>query len=148
MSITMHEVVPIGLCLATQDMIDTKRFQQNFADNIVLRAMDRSLTSQLTPIKRELNSSSSQNKYLNGHKTAIVSNIDKIIAIVASRYSEMDLNLVDSIIYNGKLIIGRVLNADSFDKIGQLDPLFRSKITLPVYDLFTRHLKKSRISMI
>lgn len=148
MTLTMQEVIPIGLCIATQDLMDAKRFQQNFADNLVLRARDRTLEPKLTPIKRELNSSTLQKKYIEGHKTAIISNIDKIIAIVASRYSELDLNLVDSIAYNGKLIIEKVLNADSFDKIAELDSLFKSKITLPVYDLFIRHLKKSRISMI
>ena len=148
MPLTMQEVIPIGLCIATQDMIDARRFQQNFADNLVLRMRDRTLEPKLTPIKRELNSSIHQKKYLEGHKTAIVSNIDKIIAVVASRYSELDLNLVDSIVYNGKLIIDKVLNADSFDKIAELDSMFKSKITLPVYDLFIRHLKKSRISMI
>ncbi len=144
----MQEVIPIGLCIATQDLIDAKRFQQNFADNLVLRIRDRTLEPRLMPIKRELNSSTLQKKYLEGHKTAIVSNIDKIIALVTSRYSELDLNLVDSIVYNGKLLINKVLNADSFDKIAELDPMFKSKVTLPVYDLFIRHLKKSRISMV
>ena len=144
----MQEVIPIGLCIATQDMIDAKRFRQNFADNLILRARDRALEPKITPIKRELNSSIHQKKYLEGHKTAIVNNVDKIIALVASRYAELDLNLVDSIVYNGKLIIEKVLNADSFDKIAELDPVFKSKIALPVYDLFIRHLKKSKISMI
>jgi len=148
MTLTMQEVIPIGLCIATQDLMDARRFQQNFADNLVLRARDRTLEPKLTPIKRELNSSVHQKKYLEGHKTAIVSNIDKIIALVVARYAELDLNLVDSIAYNGKLIIEKVLNADSFDKIGELDSLFKSKVTLPVYDLFIRHLKKFRISMI
>lgn len=148
MTLTMQEVIPIGLCVATQDLIDAKRFQQNFADNLILRARDRTLGAKITPIKRELNSSIYQKKYIEGHKLAIVNNIDKIIALVASRYTELDLNLVDSIVYNGKLIIEKVLNADSFEKIAELDPMFKTKITLPVYDLFIRHLKKSRISMI
>lgn len=148
MTLTMQEVIPIGLCIATQDMIDAKRFQQNFADNLILRNRDRTLEPKITPIKRELNSATLQKKYLEGHKTAIVNNIDKIIAVVASRYAELDLNLVDSIVYNGKMIIGKILNADSFGKIAELDSVFKSKITLPVYDLFIRHLKKSRIQMI
>ncbi len=148
MTLTMQEVIPIGLCIATQDLIDTKRFQQNFADNIVLRIRDRTLESKITPIKRELNSSVTQKKYLEGHKTAIVNNMDKIMALVTSRYSQLDLNLVDSIIFNSKMIIHKVLNAESFEKIAELDTVFKSKITLPVYDLFIRHLKKLRISMI
>jgi len=148
MALTMQEVIPLGLCIATQDLIDARRFQLNFADNIVLRSRDRTLEPKLTPIKRELNSSTLQKKYLEGHKTAIVSNMDKIMALVASRYAELDLNLADSIVYNGRLIIEKVLKAESFEKIAELDPVFKSKITLPVYDLFIRHLKKSRISMI
>ena len=148
MVLTMQEVIPIGLCIATQDLMDAKRFQQNFADNLILRSRDRTLEPKITPIKRELNSSTLQKKYLEGHKTAIVSNMDKIMALVASRYAELDLNLADSIVYNGRLIIEKVLKAESFEKIAELDPVFKSKITLPVYDLFIRHLKKSRISMI
>ncbi len=148
MALTLQEVIPLGLCMATQDLIDTRRFQQNFADNLLLRGRDKVLGSKLVPIKRELNSSNLQKKYIEGHKIAIVSNLDKIIAIVASRYSEIDLNLVDSIAYNGRLIIEKVLEAESFDKIAELDSTFKTKITLPVYDLFIRHMKKSRISMI
>lgn len=144
----MQEVIPIGLCLATQDLIDARRFQLNFADNLVLRARDKTLESRLTPIKRELNSSINQKKYIEGHKTAIVSNIDKIMAVVAARYSEIDLNLVSSIVYNGKMIIDKVLSAETFDDIAALDPVFKSKVTIPVYDLFIRHLKKSKIPMV
>lgn len=144
----MQEVIPIGLCITTQDLLDTKRFQQNFGDNLILRARDKTLGQKLMPIKRELNSQLHQTKYLDGHKIAIVNNIDKILALVAARYSDIDLHLVESIVYNGKLIIDKVLVANSFDKIGELEPVFKSKITLPVYDLFIRHLKKSKISMI
>ena len=148
MPITMQEVIPIGLCITTQDLMDAKRFQQNFGDNLILRARDKYLEPKLTSIKRELNSQLHQRKYLEGHKTAIINNVDKILALVSNRYSEIDLNLVHSIVYNGKLIIDKVLNAETFDKIAELEPIFKSKITLPVYDLFIRHLKKSKISMI
>lgn len=148
MTLTMQEIIPLSMCISTQDLIDAKRFQQNFADNVVLRMRDRTLEPKLTPIKRELNSSIQQRKYLEGHKTAIISNVDKIMALVSARYSGIDLNLVDSIVYNCKMIIDKVLSAESFEKIAELDPTFRSKISLPVYDLFIRHLKKSRISMI
>ncbi|MEM5797145.1 MAG: hypothetical protein QXD72_00470 [Candidatus Aenigmatarchaeota archaeon] len=148
MPLNIQEIIPIGLCIATQDLIDAKRFQQNFADNLILRNRDVMLEKKITPIKRDLNSSVHQKKYLEGHKTAIINNIDKIIALVSARYTELDLNLVDSIVYNGKLIIEKVLNAESFEKIAELNAIFKSKITLPVYDLFIKHLKKSRISMI
>lgn len=141
MALAMQEITPLGLCIATQDLIDGRRFQQNFCDNLLLRDRDRELHAKLMPIKRDL-SSKVQNRYLDGHKVAIVSNIDKIIAVVASRYGEIDLNLVDSIVFNGKLLIHKVLNADSFDKIAELEPVFKSKITLPVYDLFVRNSEK------
>ncbi|MBI2543081.1 MAG: hypothetical protein HYW24_02765 [Candidatus Aenigmarchaeota archaeon] len=144
MSMNMQEITPLSLCIVTQDLIDGKRFQQNFCDNVILRNRDVSLETKLIPIKRELNSVTYQGKYLDGHKLAIISNVDKIIGLV-TRYSEIDMNLVQSIIYNGKIIINKVLNADSFDKITELESVFKSKITLPVYDLYIRHSKKLKM---
>lgn len=148
MPLAMQEIIPMGLCIATQDLIDAKRFRQNFADNIILRAKDRDLERKIAPIKQELNSYTHQRKYLEGHKTAIISNIDKIIVLASLRYSQIDANLVSSIVANGKLIIGKILNAETFDKIAELEPIFKSQITLPVYDLFIRHLKKMKIMMV
>ncbi|MBI2084731.1 MAG: hypothetical protein HYT70_03935 [Candidatus Aenigmarchaeota archaeon] len=144
MALAMQEITPLGLCISTQDLIDGRRFQQNFCDNLLLRDRDRELHAKLMPIKRDLNSKV-QNRYLDGHKIAIVSNIDKIIAVVSSRYAEIDLNLVDSIVFNGKLLIHKVLNSESFDKIAELEPVFKSKITLPVYDLFVRNSEKRNL---
>lgn len=144
MTVTMQEVTPVGLCIVTQDMMDSKRYRLNFGDNLILRARDKNLELKLTPIKRELNSFMAERKYLEGHKIAIINNIDKIMAIVAARYSNIDLNLVDSIVFNGKVIIEKLLNAENFDKIAELDSVFKTKITLPVYDLFIRQMKKSK----
>ncbi len=148
MTVTMQEVTPIGLCIVTQDMMDSKRYRSNFGDNLILRARDRSFELKLTPIKRELNSYMSEKKYLEGFKIVIISNIDKIMALVSARYSNIDLNLVDSIVFNGKVVIEKILNAESFDKIAELDGLFKTKITLPVYDLFIRQMKKGKTQMI
>ncbi len=144
MAATMQEITPLGLCIVTQDLIDGRRFQQNFCDNILLRNRDKELQAKLTPIKRELNSNL-QGKYLEGHKIAIISNIDKLIAVVASRYAGTDLNLVDSIVYNGKILINKVLAAGSFEKIAELESVFKSKITLPVYDLYVRQSETKSI---
>lgn len=144
----MQEVIPIGLCVATQDLIDARRFRQNFCDTLILRGRERALIEKLTPFKQELNSRMHQSKYLEGHKAVIISNIDKIISVTASRYAQMDPNTVSSIVENGKVIIIKVMAALSFDEIAQLENVFKSKITLPVYDLFTRNLKRSNISMV
>ena len=148
MVLTMQEVIPIGLCVVTQDLMDAKRFRQNFCDTLILRGNDRTLIGKLTPFKQELNSRMYQTKFLEGHKAVIMSNIDKIISITASRYAQMDPNAVSSIVENGKIIIAKVMVASSFDEIAQLENTFKSKITLPVYDLFTKNLKRSNISMV
>lgn len=148
MPLTMQEIIPLGLCLSTQDLIDAKRYQHNFCDNLILREREKNLEAKLVPIKRELNSQSYQSKYLEGHKAVIVSNIDKIISLVAARYTNVDLNLTNAIIENGKLIINKVLNANSFENLAEIEPMFKSKITLPVYDLFVKQSNKSQLRMI
>lgn len=142
MPLTLHDITPVGLCIATQDLFDAKRFQSNFCDNLLLRAKDKKLEPKLIKLKRELNSMMTQRKFLDGHRTVIVSNIDKILALVA-RYAKMDLSLTESIIENGKELIEKVLAADSFEGIAELEPAFKSKITLPVYELFIKYTKRS-----
>ncbi|MBI2545283.1 MAG: hypothetical protein HYW22_01630 [Candidatus Aenigmarchaeota archaeon] len=148
MVLTMQEVIPIGLCVATQDLIDAKRFKQNFCDTLILRGRERALSEKLAPFKQELNSKMYESRYLGGHKAVIISNIDKIIAVTTSRYTQIDPNAVSSIVEHGKMLILNVMKATSFDDIAQLEPTFRSRITLPVYDLFMKNLKRSNISMI
>jgi hypothetical protein len=144
MVLTLHDVTPIGLCIATQDLFDTKRFQSNFCDNLLLRARDAKLGFKLINLKRELNSTTTQKKFLDGHKTAIISNIDKILGLVSSRYTQTDLISTERIIVEGKDLIDRVMFANSFEEIASLEPVFKSKITLPVYELFSDSVKKSR----
>lgn len=141
MTLTLHDIIPVGLCISTQDLFDAKRFQANFCDNLLLRVRDKSLEAGLTKLKRELNSISTEKKYLDGHKTAIVSNIDKILSLVASRYLQFDLKSAEEIIDNGKDLIQRVLLSNSFDEIATLEGTFKSTITLPVYSLFTQQMK-------
>jgi hypothetical protein len=143
MTLTLHDITPIGLCIATQDLFDAKRFQLNFCDNLLLRARDAKLGYGLTNLKRELNSITTQKKFLDGHRTAIISNIDKILGLVSSRYTQTDLRATERIISEGKELISKVMFANSFEEIAALEHMFKSRITLPVYELFTDSMKKS-----
>lgn len=147
MSLTLHDITPIGLCIATQDLFDTKRFLSNFCDNLLLRAKDQDLGPKLLDMKRELNSMSGR-KFLEGHKTAIISNLDKIMGIVSSRYTRIDMRSAEDVIFNCKELMKKVLDASNFDDIAKLEPEFRSKVTLPVYQLFIDYMKKSKVSVI
>jgi hypothetical protein len=140
--VTLADMMPVSLCIATQELFDAKRFAANFGDNLILRARDKELEPFLLQLKRELSMPTTQNKFLDGHKTVIISNIDKILGLVSSRYSHIDYKSVESIVKNGKEIIRKVLLADSFDQIAKLEPDFKSKITLPVYELFTESMKR------
>lgn len=148
MSLTLHDVTPIGLCIATQDLIDAERFRENFADHLILRDRDKRLESKIKLLKKELMSIMTQENFLQGHKTAIISNIDKIISLVSSRYQQTELKLAECVISNGKNLIEKVMGADSFEEIANLEPLFKKTITLPVYEMFINAMKKSKISMV
>ena len=84
MTLTLHDITPLGLCIATQNLFDAKRFQQNFCDNMLLRARDKTLEPKIVSLKRELNSSVNQKKFLDGYKVVIADNMDKIFSIVSS----------------------------------------------------------------
>jgi hypothetical protein len=148
MTLTLHDITPVGLCIATQNLFDAKRFQQNFCDNMLLRARDKTLEPKIVSLKRELNSSFNQKKFLEGYKVVIVDNLDKIFSIVSSRYTLLDLRMVEGIISNGKKLIDKVLSTDNFETIASLESEFKSKITLPVYELFIKHSKQSKISIV
>ena len=143
----MHDTKPIGLFVATQELFDTKRYLLNFCDGLLLRGNDLALKTKLTAVKRELNAYRTQQKFLEGHKTVIVSNIDKIIGLV-DRYSTANPNEVEEVKRSGREIMQKVLNMGTFDEILKLEDQFKSKITLPVYQLFINDLKRSQIKMI
>ncbi len=147
MVLTMQDTRPIGLCLATQDLFDTKRYLLNFCDGLLLRGNDPTLKTKLTIVKRELNAFRTQQKFLEGHKLVIVNNIDKIIGLV-DRYSKANPNEVEEVKTNGKNLIQKVLVVQGFDDILKLENEFKSKITLPIYQLFIYDLKRSNIKMI
>jgi hypothetical protein len=147
MPLTIHDITPIGLCTATQEMMDAKRYQANFCDNLILRARDTKLEPKLTAIKRELNSSTLEKKYLEGHKAAIIHNIDKIMASVSARYAPIDLRAAEGIIASAKELIEKILAAENFDQLAALEPTFKARITLPVYSLFIESMKRAKVSV-
>src|SRR3972149_272802 len=102
MALTIHDIMPVGLCIATQELFDAKRYQMNFCDYLLLRSKDQRLEPKLTNMKRELNSITSQQNFLQGHKAAIISNMDKIISLVASRYIKIDLKVTQEVVANTK----------------------------------------------
>jgi len=146
MSLTLADVTPIGLCVTTQALFDAKRFQTNFCDNLLLRTEDRTLRPKLVSLKKDLYAI--ERKFLDGHKTVIVSNIDRIIGLVLSRYLKVDLRLTESVISNGKELIVKVLACESFEDIAKLEAEFKKRITLSVYELFIGYMKKSKVSII
>lgn len=143
MPLTIHDITPIGLCIATQELFDVKRYQANFCDNLLLRAKEKDLETVLLPLKREINSSISQKKFLDGHKAVIINNMDKILGLVSSRYSRINFKTVENIVEEGKQLIRKVSYAENFDQIASLEPTFKSKIVLPVYSLFAESMKGS-----
>lgn len=144
MIVTLAEITPIGICIATQELFDAKRFQANFCDNILLRNKDESVEDILISIKRELNSSSTLKKFLDGYKVVIISNIDKIIGFVVSRFAKTELKLAEGVVAEAKSLIDKITLANSFDDIARLEPIFRSKITFPVYEMFSKDIKNRK----
>jgi hypothetical protein len=148
MALTMHDIKPIGLCITTEELFDTKRFILNYCDGLILRGNDTNLANELTKIKRELNAFRTQIKFLEGYKAIITCNIDKILGLVASRYNKSEPRAVERIIMDGKTLIKKIINTKGFEEIPVLEAEFKSKITLPIYELFIRDLKKSNITVI
>ncbi len=145
MPITLADIAPVALCISTQDLFDAKRFQLNFCDNLLLRTKDEVLEPTLIKIKREINTKALEKKFLEGYKIVIISNIDKIIGLVISRYSKIDLKLAQSVVIEGKDLIERVNLANSFEDIAKLESVFKAKITLPVYEMFLSYLKQTGV---
>ena len=136
MALTINDLMPISLCIATQELLDSKRFRNNFCDFTIFKYKDLKFFGKIVETKRQLNSSSLEKNFLEGHKTAILSNIDKIISLVISRYASIDARAVERIVESGKSIMEKVLAATNFDQLTELEPEFKSKITLKVYELF------------
>ncbi len=147
MALTMHDTKPLGLCMATQELFDTKRYLLNYCDGLILRGEDPRLKRKLELVKRELNTFRTQRKFFEGHKAVIVSNIDKILGLV-DRYSKANPVKVDKVRKDGRELMQRVLEADKFDDILKLEDEFKRKVTHPIYQMFTDDLRKSKIRVV
>ena len=139
---TMQEMEPLALCIVTQQMFD-RRFRTAFCDNTLLRDRDLKLEPEILRMKREMNSSMTERKYLEGHKANIINNLDKIVALVG-RYARADVHGAEAVVKNGKDMMRKVLAADTFEEISSMDAEFKTKITLAVYELFVRHSKMTQ----
>jgi len=148
MALTLNDIKPIGLCITTQDLFDTKRFLYNYCDGLILRGKDADMVNDLTTFKRDLNSFRTQLKFLNGYKAIITSNIDKILGVATSRYSKIEPRMVEELVTNAKQIIKKTLKANNFEEILAMENEFKSKITLPVYELFIKSFKTSNTKVI
>lgn len=148
MPLTLHDIKPIGLCITTQELFDTKRFLLNFCDGLIIRGKDIRLRNELTEIKKKLNTFHTKDRYFNGYKAIITSNIDKILGLLSSRYFKKSPNKVERIIMDGKDLIKEVIKAKSFEDIKALEDEFKKKITLPMYQLFIDDLKEAKIRII
>lgn len=144
MPITLNDMTPVSLCIATQELFDGKRYRQNFCDNILLRANDKSLEQHIVPLKRELNAMNTQPKFLHGHKAAIISNIDKILSLASARYAKVNYKAVESIVAEGRALIKKVIFSENFQQLDSLESVFKSKVSLPVYSLFMESMKSAR----
>jgi hypothetical protein len=139
--ITLAELTPLAFCIQTDDLFDFKMFQSSFGDHIVLREKNPELSEFIVQSKRELNSTMQQIKFLEGYKLVIVRNLDKIMSLVESRYSGIDKAAVDRILTACRQLIKKVLVAESFQKIQELEPTFKKEVLLRVYSLFSQALK-------
>jgi len=140
--ITIADLTPVAFCIQTDDLFDFRTFKSAFADYIILMERDKELSSFLMPMKRKLNSPVERKNFLEGYKLIIIRNLDKIIALVKSRYQRIDLKTVEKITTEGKKLIREVILAEDFDAISKLEPRFKSKIMLPTYSLFNKLLKR------
>ena len=139
--ITLAELTPLAFCIQTDDLFDFKVLQSSFGDHIVLRERNPELSEFIVQMKRELNSSMQQMKFLEGYKLVLIRNLDKIMSLVESRYSNVDKASVDRILSTCRQLIKKVLVAENFQKIQELEATFKKEVLLRVYSLFSQTLK-------
>lgn len=148
MTLTLHDIKPIGLCITTQDLFDTKKFLHSFCDSFILRGKDLQLRNDLIATKREMNAFRTQQNFFDGYKAIITSNIEKILCLISSRYEKVEPKGIERITMDGKDLIKKILKTKSFEEILGLEAEFKSKITLPTYELFIHGLKRSKVNII
>lgn len=138
---TLADIAPLAFCIQTDDLFDVKNFQSSFGDHLLLREREAEFEEFLMDMKRRINLSTTQREFLEGYKLVLVRNLDKIMSLVSSRYSTLDKKSVDLIVSALKQIIRKVLVAEDFQKIQELEPNFRRNVMLPVYSLFLKSIK-------
>lgn len=138
---TLADIAPLAFCIQTDDLFDVKNFQSSFGDHLLLREREAEFEEFLMDMKRRINLSTTQREFLEGYKLVLVRNLDKIMSLVSSRYSTLDKKSVDLIVSTLKQIIRKVLVAEDFQKIQELEPNFRRNVMLPVYSLFLKSIK-------
>ncbi len=143
----MHDIKPIGLCVSTLELFDTRKFLLNYCDGLVLRGDDRNLVNKINEFRREM-MGRSQPKFLDGYKAIIASNIDKIIALVEARYGKTYSPDVDVVKKSGKRMIDVLLHAQSFDVISSLENDFKTNVMQPTYRLFIDEMRKSHVNIV
>jgi hypothetical protein len=139
--ITLAELTPVALCIQTDDLFDFKTLQSSFGDHIVLRERNQELSELIIQTKRELNSTLQQTKFLDGYKLVLVRNLDRIMSLVQSRYSSIDKDATDKILMSCRNLIKKVFIAENFQKIQELEPIFKREVLLKVYALFSQTQK-------
>jgi hypothetical protein len=139
--ITLAELTPLAFCIQTDDLFDFRVFQSTFGDQTVLRERNPELSEFIVQMKRDLNSSMNQAKFLDGYKLVLVRNLDKIMSLVQSRYSSIDEATVDKILTSCRQLIKKVLVAENFQKIQELEPIFKREVLLKVYSLLSKTIK-------
>jgi hypothetical protein len=118
-----------------EELLDAKRFREGFCDYSLFRIPHSETRSALTALKQELNSFTTQRKFLPGYKAVLLTNLDRIVS-ETTRFVRVDPTLVEEVVMSGRDLIRRVLEADSFEEIAKLGPDFKKKIALPIYKLF------------
>ena len=144
MPLTIRDMKPVGLCITTEELFDTKRFLGNFCDGLLMSDIDASLKNRINYVKREMNAFRTRSNFLYGYKSILADNIDKILRITTSRYKKSNFKEVNQIIADGREIIRKILNAQEFENIATLEVDFKNKISLPVYHLFLENLRRER----
>jgi len=130
------------MCLATQELLDVKKFLLNFCDGILLKSTDDSLKRRISQIKRDLNAFKVQDKFLDGYKAVLLNNMDRIINLTISRFSKLKPNEVEKIVKSVKEIMEKILNAQKFEDFLPLEAEFKKKVTLPLYELYIEVQKR------
>src|SRR3989338_2505977 len=141
MTITMHDIKPIGLCVSTLELFDTRKFLLNYCDGQLIKGDDKNLVNRINEFRKEL--SRSQLKFLEGYKAIVASNIDKIIALVEARYGKTYSPDVGVVKKSGRKMIDMILNAQGFEMISSLENEFKTNIMQPTHRLFIDEMRKS-----